>query len=82
MGEQGGYTPCPSGAFPQPSWDGSEGGEDEIHMPIGITSVTEEHFFFRQMDFDILDTGYPHGGGWQRGRGGRVRVRERLGFGV
>ena len=36
------------GAFPHPSWDGSEGGEEVIHMSSGVTYVTisEVHFFF------------------------------------
>ena len=28
------------GTFPYPSWDGSEGGEETVHMPTGVTYVT------------------------------------------
>jgi len=36
------------GAFPHPSWDGSEGWEEAVHMTSGVTYVTmsEVHFFF------------------------------------
>ena len=27
------------------SWDGSEGGEYAVHIPTGVTFVTEKHFF-------------------------------------
>jgi len=33
------------GTFPHPSRDGSEGGEEAVHMPTGVTNVTEKHFF-------------------------------------
>ena len=28
------------GVFPHPSWDGSEGGEEVVHIPTGVTYVT------------------------------------------
>ena len=33
------------GTFPDPSRDGSEGGEEAGHMPTGFTYVTEKHSF-------------------------------------
>ena len=40
MGGQEGYT----GTFPYPSRYCGEGGEEAVHMPIGVTNVTEKHF--------------------------------------
>jgi len=33
------------GTIPYPSRDGGEGGEEAVHMPTGVTYVTEKHFF-------------------------------------
>jgi len=33
------------GTFPYPSRDGGEGWEEAVHMPTGVTYVTEKHFF-------------------------------------
>ena len=74
-------------------WDGGAGGvhKGHFHNPAGMVvrggkeAIFIRHrgaFVLRQMDSDILGAGYPQGGGWQRSRRGRVRVRERLGVGV
>jgi len=33
------------GVHKYPSWDGSEGGEEAVHIPTGVTYVTEKQFF-------------------------------------
>ena len=33
------------GTFPYPSRGGGEGGEQAVHMPTGVTYVTEKHSF-------------------------------------
>jgi len=33
------------GTFPYPSRDGGEGVDEAVHMPTGVTYVTEKHFF-------------------------------------
>jgi len=38
---QEGYT----GTFSYPRRDGSEGGEESVHTPTGVTYVTEKYFF-------------------------------------
>jgi len=64
------------GALPHPSWDGSVGGEEEVHMPAGITYVTEEHFFLVKWTLTyfalgILREGAGKGGGERRYGPGR-----------
>ena len=47
-----------------------------VHIPTGVTYVTEKHFFPRQRGRDTPDTVYHQTGGWQE-----RRVRECAGLG-
>jgi len=53
MREHRGYK----GAFPHPSWDGNEGGEEAIDMPYTLTYVTLEHLFFVKRTLTYLALG-------------------------
>jgi len=59
------------GALPQPSWDGSEGGEGGNLVPTGISYVTEELLFFVKWTLTYLALVILRGGaGREAGEGG------------
>jgi len=59
------------GTFPYPGRDGSEWGEDAVHMPAGVTYVAEKHFFLVKGAVTHLALGIIREG---TGRGGGERV--------
>ena len=64
---QEGYTRT----FPYPRRDVSEGWEEGVHMPTGVTYVTEKHFFLVKRAVTHLTLGIIREG---TGRGGGERV--------
>ena len=43
------------GTFPYPSRNGCKGLEEAVHMPTGVTYVTEKHFFLVVCLFFLLE---------------------------
>jgi len=70
------------GAFPQPSWDGSEGGEEAVHMPTGVTYFTKEHFFFVKWTLTYLALGILGGGPGREAGEGWYGYGSRRGWGL
>ena len=68
-GDRGGAQ----GTFPDPSKDGSEGGEEAGHMPTGVTYVTEKHSFLVKVKGTLthLALHIIRGGADRRGEEGR-----------
>ena len=59
------------GTFSYPGRDGSEGGEEAVLMPAGVTYVTKKHFFLVKGAVTHLILGIIREG---TGRGGGKRV--------
>ena len=59
------------GTFPYPSRDGGEGGEESVHMPTGVTYVTEKQFFLVKGTLTHLTLCIIRGGAGRGGGEGR-----------
>jgi len=77
MGDQEGCTSA--GKFPYPSRDGGEGGQEAVHIPTGITYVTEKHYYLVKGTLTHLALCIIRGGAGRGGGEGRSRERLRVG---
>ena len=59
------------GTFPYPSRDGGVGGEEAVHLPTGVTDVTEKHVFLVKGTLTHLTLCIIRGGSGRGGDEGR-----------